>query len=70
MSSRSDSEELGEQVAALSELHALLRRVELEQLEASDWPKVKELFAKYIEEAEAAGLEDVVLELPDREPGR
>jgi hypothetical protein len=55
---------------ALVELRALLRRVELNQLEADDWPKVNALLAKYIDEAEEAGLEEVVIELPDREPRR
>ena len=59
-----------EELAALSELRALQRRFELNQLEASDWPKLKELVGKYIDEAEAAGLEEVVLELPDRDPRR
>ena len=50
---------------ALVELRALLRRVELNQLEASDQPKLDALVAKYIDEAEAAGQEEVLIELDD-----
>ena len=52
------------------ELRALLRRVELNQLEGNDWPKLDALLAKAIDEAEAAGLEEVVIERPDRDPQR
>ena len=58
-----------QQAAALNELRALRRRLELNQLDTSDWPKVRELLAREIEEAEAAGLEEVVIG-PDRDPQR
>lgn len=48
---------------ALVELRALLRRVELDEIDASDLPKLDALLAKYIDEAEAAGQEEVILEL-------
>ena len=48
---------------ALVELRALLRRVELDELEASDWPKLDALLTKYIDEAEATGQEEVIIEL-------
>ena len=42
-----------------------MRRVELNRLEAGDRPKLKGLVAKYIEEAEATGQEEVLIELDD-----
>ena len=56
---------MDQQLAALNELRALLRRVELNRLEASDGPKLKGLLAKYIEETEATGQEEVLIELDD-----
>jgi hypothetical protein len=53
---------------ALDEMRALLRRIELRQLEAGDWAKVNALLAKVIDEAEAAGQEEVLLEFVDRDP--
>lgn len=51
----------------LDELRALLRRVELGELEASDVPRVRALLEKYIDEAEAAGEEFIELMLRDPE---
>lgn len=72
VSSRSGSERVAEvdehSELALDELRALLRRIELRQLEASDWRKADALLAKFIDEAEATGQEQVIIELVRRDP--
>jgi hypothetical protein len=71
MSSRFGSEQGAEMdehpERELDELRALLRRVELGELEASDVPRVRALLEKYIDEAEAAGEEFIELMLRDPE---
>lgn len=47
----------------LRELRALLERLDRNQLEARDCAKLKSLLSQTIDEAEAAGQEEVVIEV-------
>lgn len=51
----------------LEELRGLLRRLELNQLEPSDGPKLDALLARAIAEAEASGNEEILIELSDED---
>ncbi|MFP4283367.1 MAG: hypothetical protein ACLFU2_12150 [Opitutales bacterium] len=53
----------------LDEVRALLRRLELVPLEASDYVNFKGFLTGVIAEAEAAGLENISLELTDEDQG-
>lgn len=47
----------------LAELRALLERFKRGELEARDYPKLKALLSQAIDEAEAAGLDELVVEV-------
>lgn len=49
-------------------MRGLLRRLDLDQLEACDYEKIKVFLAGVIADAEAAGLEKIPLELEDEAP--
>jgi len=54
---------------SLKEMRALLRRLERDQLEASDYEKLDVFLAGVIADAEAAGFDDIHLELTNEDQG-
>ena len=54
---------------SLDELRSLLRRVELNQLETGDVPKLDAFLSRVIAQAEVEGLDEDILQLlvPDRQ---